>query len=943
MIDDQSPPQPDRKERWASLASLVDVLLDTPADRRSMRIAELSGGNPSRRAELEALLAECEREPALFARPAADRFAHLLDDDAPHLPNSLAERYEVIAVVSHGEMAVVYRARDRKHDRDVAVKVLRPALGARMSVDRFLREIEIVARLRHPLIVPLYDSGEADGYLYYVMPYESGQSLQQRLARDGPPPIPEAIRILRDLCDALAYAHERGIVHRDIKPANVLLTGDHSVVADFGVARVASTPARLTATTPGLMIGTPAYMAPEQITADQHIDHRADIYAVGVLGYELLTGRLPFQAEQLDALLHAHLLEPPTPISTHRSDVPPALVEWVMRCLEKRPDDRWQSAQELVRRLDALSMTSPRRWRVPAAAATVIVVGIVAAGAWMARGSRPTREALWRASWSNARIERLTDFPGDEVDAAISPDGQFAAFLADRDTVFDAFITQIGTGHFVNLTTGTRSQLFNDDVRNIGFTGDGTHLWLRVGDITSPAKIAVVPTLGGPLRPFHNTAVNTVWSPNGTQLAFHEASPGDPIYIAERDGSNPRRVFSAVPGVHCHYLTWSPDGRFIYFSMGAPPDRLDIWRVSASGGPAERMTTHGSRVAYPVLLDVHTLLYIATADDGTGPWLYSLDVDERVARRMSTGVEQYTSIAASSANTGDTRRLVATVANPTVQLLSVAIGGATMDQAVHIDLPTARAAAPRFETDSSFVYLASRSGADAVWRQTRGVATEVWKPADGAVVGAAATSPDGRTICVPVRRRNRSTLHCMAPDGSNVHTLAESLDVRGTPSWSPDGAWLAVTASDTNGVRVFRVSSSGGAPVRLVDSVSSNPVWSPTGDFILYSGTPRARSVPLKAVTPQGKPYPVPPLVVDRLGDSYRFLPSGKQVVVKLGGFRRQNFWLFDLVTGERRQLTNLPPGDLVHRFDTSPDGKRIMFELVRAHSDIALIELAGR
>src|SRR5262249_46027513 len=156
--------------------------------------------------------------------------------------------------------------------------------------------------------------------------------------------------------------------------------------------------------------------------------------------------------------------------------------------------------------------------------------------------------------------------------------------------------------------------------------------------------------------------------------------------------------------------------------------------------------------------DAHTLLYVATADDGTGPWLYSLDVDERVARRMSTGVEQYTSIAASSANTGDTRRLVATVSNPTVQLLSVGIGDTTMDPAVRIDLPTARAAAPRFETDSSFVYLASRGGADAVWRQARGVATEVWKPADGAVVGAAATSPDGRTICVPVRRRNRSTL-----------------------------------------------------------------------------------------------------------------------------------------------------------------------------------------
>src|SRR5262245_27185177 len=691
MIDDQSPSQPDRKERWANLASLVDLLLDTPAERRSARIAELSGGNPSRHAELEALLAECEREPAFFARPAADRFAHLLDDDTPHLPHSLAERYQTIVVVSRGAMAVVYRARDRKHDRDVAVKVLHPTLGARMSVDRFLREIEIVAALRHPLIVPLYDSGEADGYLYYVMPYESGQSLQQRLARDGPPSIPEAIRILRDLCDALAHAHERGIVHRDIKPANVLLTGDHAVVADFGVARVAPTPARLTATSPGLMIGTPAYMAPEQITADQHIDHRADIYAVGVLAYELLTGRLPFEAERLDALLHAHLLEPPTPISTHRPDVPPALVEWVMRCLEKRPDDRWQSAQELVRRLDALSMTSPRRWRVPAATAAVVVIAAVAAGAWMARGSRPTREAMWRARWSTAHIERLTDFPGDEVDAAISPDGQFAAFLADRDSVFDAFITQIGTGQFVNLTHGSRSELFNDDVRNLGFTGDGAHLWVRVGDITSPAKIATVPTLGGLLRAFHNTAVNTVWSPDGTLLAFHEATPGDPISVARRDGSNAHRIFSAAPGVHCHYLTWSPDGKYLYFAMGTPPDQMDIWRVSSAGGPAKRMTTHASRVAYPVLLDSRPLLYGATAYDATGPWLYSMDVEERVARRVSTGVEQYTSIAAAAPPTsGDTRRLVATVSNPTVQLWSATIGTATPDQRpAHIDLPTA--------------------------------------------------------------------------------------------------------------------------------------------------------------------------------------------------------------------------------------------------------------
>src|SRR6185295_696003 len=221
-----------------------------------------------------------------------------------------SERYQMLDVVGRGGMAVVYRARDRKHDRDVAVKLMHPSVAATVGVDRFLREIEIVARLRHPLIVPLFDSGEANGYLFYVMPYETGQSLQQRLARDGPPPVAESVRILRDLCDALAYAHEQGIVHRDIKPANVLLTGDHAVVADFGVARVTSaSAAHVTATSVGLMIGTPAYMAPEQIAADGNIDQRADIYAVGVLAYELLTGRLPFEASQVDALLRAHLAQ----------------------------------------------------------------------------------------------------------------------------------------------------------------------------------------------------------------------------------------------------------------------------------------------------------------------------------------------------------------------------------------------------------------------------------------------------------------------------------------------------------------------------------------------------------------------------------------------------------------------------------------------------------
>ena len=929
-------PDTERSDDWSELAALIDSLLDTPPDERGAFIKELSAGDAGRRSELEALLAECEREPTLLSVPAAERFAALFDDE-PHFPEALSARYRLTRELGRGGMATVYLARDVKHGRDVAVKVVHPTVAAALGTDRFLREIEIVAQLQHPHIVPLYDSGEANGSLYYVMPYEAGLSLRQRLARDGPLAPEEVVLILRDVCDALAHAHARGIIHRDIKPDNVLLSGRHAMVSDFGVARaVAESSLRATvpidsssATVPtdssvrpgratsGAALGTPAYMAPEQITADPQMDHRADIYAVGVLGYELLTGRPPFAGDARLDILAGHLTDPPAPLAKERADVPAPLADLVMRSLEKRPADRWQTADELVQRLESLEVTR--------------------------RGSfRP--DMSWRNRWSRMRIERLTDFPGSEVDAAISTDGRFVAFLSDRDGVFDAFVSQVGSGQFVNLTGGRFHELFNEDVRNVGFTHDGAHVWIRVADLTSPASVSLVPTTGGPLRPFLDSAVMAVWSPAESRLAYHELAPGDPIFVADADGANAQRIFIAAPGLHSHYLSWSPDGRFLYFSHGLPPNEMDVWRVRATGGRPERITSHNARVGYPVPVDDRTLLYTTTDDDGTGPWLYMMDVEERVPIRLSAGVEHFVSIAASAEIAGQSRRLVVTVSNPSVQLWSVPLTSSISDEgsASRLSLPTARSAAPRFAPDSTLVYLAARGGADGLWRLSAAGASELWRPTEGAVVGAAAISPAGGSICFPVHRQGCSSLRCTTGDGGAVQTLAESLDVRGAPSWSPDGEWIAIAARDGEAVHVFKVPAEGGPPVRLVDSVSSNPVWSPDGTFILYSGTPRGRSVPLSAVRPDGTPFPLPfsSLLVDRLGDSYRFLPNGTELVVKLGGFRRQDFWLFNVTSGERRELTRLRPGESVHRFDVSPDGNRIVFERVRENSDIALIEL---
>jgi Tol biopolymer transport system component len=618
-------------------------------------------------------------------------------------------------------------------------------------------------------------------------------------------------------------------------------------------------------------------------------------------------------------MLAAHLREVPPPLAVTAADTPPALVDLVMRCLEKRREDRWQSAADMVRTLESFATG----WNRPATFG-------------------------FRSRWPLMRIERLTDFPGSEVDAVIARDGRHVAFLSDREGVFDVFVTQLGSGQFTNLTNGRLADLLNEEVCNIGFTHDGTHVWIRVADITARASVSLVPINGGALRPFLDTAVSVAWSYDGSRLAYHELTPGDPLFVAGPDGRDPRRIYIARPGLHSHYPTWSPDGRYVYFSHGLPLNEMDVWRIHATGGQPERITSHNSRVAFPVLVDDRTLLYTATDDDGGGPWLYMMDVEERAATRLTTGVEHFVSIAASAEVAGQPRRLVATISNPSVQLWSVPLtdGIAGEASARRVTLPTARSAAPRFAPDGSLIYLAARGGVDGLWKMSSAGARELWKPADGAIAGAGAISPNDGSICFVVRRRGRGTLWCVNADGTGARTLAESLDVQGAPSWSPDGTWIAIAARDVHTTRVFKIPVDGGRPVPVVDSVSFNPVWSPDGTLILYSDTPRGRSVAVCAVRRDGSAASLPfgSLLVDRVADSYRFLPNGRALVVKLGGFRRQDFWLFDLATGDRRQLTSLQSGESVRRFDVSPDGTEIVFERVRENSDIAVIEVpAGR
>jgi len=321
-------------------------------------------------------------------------------DATARISRALSGRYRIERELGAGGMATVYLAQDLRHDRLVAVKVLRSRVAANVGPGRFLEEIRIAANLTHPHIMAVHDSGEADGFLYYVMPFSEGESLAQRLTRSGELSIADAVAVLEDVIDALGFAHRHGVVHRDVKPANIVTQSGHAMIVDFGIAKAvcdAATCFEVESTAAGMAIGTPEYMAPEQAAADPSIDHRADLYSTGILAYELLSGRTPFDGGTPQAVLTRQITESPVPVEQLRPAVPPALAAWVARSLEKRPADRWQSAEEMLTALrdadaratgsvEAHAATMARALRRSAmmGAVATVAVTITAAFGWAA-------------------------------------------------------------------------------------------------------------------------------------------------------------------------------------------------------------------------------------------------------------------------------------------------------------------------------------------------------------------------------------------------------------------------------------------------------------------------------------------------------------------------------------------------------------------------------
>jgi Tol biopolymer transport system component len=376
---------------------------------------------------------------------------------------------------------------------------------------------------------------------------------------------------------------------------------------------------------------------------------------------------------------------------------------------------------------------------------------------------------------------------------------------------------------------------------------------------------------------------------------------------------------------------------FIYFVQGSLPDKLDIWRISPGGGTPERITAHSARVTHPVLLDRRTLLYLASDPDGSGPWLYSMDVERRIPHRLTSGLDKYTSLAASA----DGRRLVVTVASPKTTLwrLRIADSPAEVSAAARISLTSSTGFSPRLGPNY-LLYVSAAGASESIWKLANGTSAELWNGADAHVFGGPAIAPDGRFVAFSVRQHGRTLLYVMQADGTNARVVTDSLDLQGAPAWAPDGQSILSAASDHGVPHLFRVPVDGRPPVPFVQEYSVDPACAPDGQFVVYSGPDIGTTFSVKAVTAAATAHPLPALTLTRGARHLTFLPGGRALVFLRGEIQHKNLWLIDLETGAERQLTSLAPDFDIRDFDISPDGREVVLERVQEHSDVMLLDL---
>ena len=815
-----------------------------------------------------------------------------MSDLTPRLQAALAHTYEVERELGQGGMATVYLANDRKHHRQVAIKVLKPELAAVLGAERFLAEIRTTANLQHPHILPLFDSGIADGFLYYVMPFVKGESLRDRLKREQQLPIPDAVRIAGEVAGALDYAHRHNVIHRDIKPENVLLHDGRALVADFGIALAASHAGGSRMTETGMSLGTPHYMSPEQAMGQREITARSDIYSLGAMTYEMLVGEPPISGPTAQAIVARVMTEAPAPPSRHRDTVPEAVDDAVLTALAKFPADRFATAAEfaaaltgaasptvgLTRARTRLQPPAPKRSRVAlygglALAALVAVAAIVA----LLTRSGGT------AGGSDAPVTRFVLLPGVGAEVAypvsntttylaVSPDGRQVVYAATHGGAGWALdIRRLDQLHARTLP-GTEGGTFPE------FSPDGR--WIAFGAADgSLRKVAADGSSLSTLAPLDAGGVNGITWISDREIVFARLNLAfRGLWRVPADGGEPARFtrFDSVTGERLQIAPRAADGGRLVFYSSSQATNLDLRMAVVpveSGVPKVLTALDGGRA---LGLADGFLLYVRT--DGE---LMAAPFDPRTLE-AGTPLRMLDSIAANF--------------------------GAT---------PAALSAG------GSLIYQRGGLATQVVRVDHRGTASVLIDPAR--VYGHPRFSPDGRRLAVEVggERSNEIWIADLAV-GTLERLTREGFNDR--PEWSPDGTRILYSSSRSKPASLWWQPADGSGPAELVyqgpDAIREG-VFAPDGKSIVFrSDTPDSnRDVFRLPLAGERKPVPILTGVND---DKHpRVSPDGGLLAYTSNETGREEVYLRAL-SGRAARVRVSTGGGAAPIW--SPDGRRLYY-----------------
>ena len=720
--------------------------------------------------------------------------------DFARLSAALADRYRIERELGAGGMATVYLAEDLKHDRKVAIKVLKPELAAVLGAERFIVEIKTTASLSHPHILPLFDSGTADGFLFYVMPYIKGETIRDRLNRETQLGVDEAVKITREIADALDYAHRHGVIHRDIKPENILLHDGRAMVMDFGIALAVSAAAGGRMTETGLSLGTPHYMSPEQATAEKEITGRSDVYSLASVLYEMLTGAPPHVGASAQQIIMKIITEPAEPVTKLRKAVPESVAAALAKALEKLPADRFESAAAFGAALTNAAFTSATShgaragvavtagWRQRAAVPALIAAGLLALATAFMMWRPPPPAAVTRYEVALPAGKRLGSTEWSPF--SVSPDGSKLLYSGESGRLWIKSRDQLEPVELAG-TEGAFNPVFSPDGSQVGF----------MSGVAGSSEIKVMPTSGGPPTTVTSTGVG------GAGVAFGY----DGYIYFDASGVGPLMRISAKGGAsEAVSVLDSANGELQHNWPDPLPNGRGVLMVIDRGGPGNNVATT-NEIA---VLDLKTHKHHAIARGV-------------VARYVSSGhVLFVTPAGVLMAAPFDQDRLEMT--GPAVALLegmSIRRGGGGVELAV------SRSGTLWYGAGSALMER------DVVWVTRAGASS----PVDEGWVGAfnsLALSPDGSRLAISIIETagEQIWIKRLVPKGALSKVTFEGSN--GAPAWKPDGTELLYVSRFSPNHSLFMVRSDGGSqkPTSMMrdNSRAYNASWSADGRWIVF-------------------------------------------------------------------------------------------------------------